>query len=417
MLNTLKLNTLPKGLKLAKTRAELDEIEKFREEIFSKDYPALDNYHSDPHDCYSIIMYTENDKGKITSTARLIFDNPIGFPADSYASNILNQYRRDGKIMIEASRLAISDQAKKGTIALYYGAFYAISVENDIDSVIVVISKNHLKFYMKRLDAKLLVDHLENMNGSGTEFACAEWELCKTSDQFLKWVGLEIKQPKKSPYSKSTWNGYSGSFASIYTHYQREVYQESIPHLKGSVVDLGCGPARIAPLLVDNKSVNRYTGVESSEEMYKLAEFTMNMLNNPSYKVEQQKVEEVNGMYYSALSLLSYYAFPEPVKALRHIFNILLPGGHFVLANPNEKIDQMKIQRNVEKEMMWHTDYEQFKQYNLELASNSQAEFVPMDKLLSQLQSVGFLIVECHQKLYEGGLNFIVSQKPSEMKQ
>lgn len=411
LLNRTKISRLPKGLKVAKTQRDIERVEKFREEIFSKDYPALSNYHNDPHDAFSIIMYTENDDRIITSTARLIFDNPIGFPADDYANDILNKYRKKGIKMVEAGRLAISDEAK-GAISLYYESFFALSVENNINSVIVVINKTHLNFYRNRLRAKVLVNNIENMNGSGLNFACVEWKLNKTSNRFFKWVGLDKRSQKEAPYLISTWNSYSQMFASIYTDYQRKVYQETTQYLQGSVIDLGCGPARLAPLLADNKKISQYIGVEYAQDMFEIAEFTMDKLSIPSFKVLHKKVDEVEGQYTSAVSLLSYYAFSNPIETLRHIFNILKPGANFVLANPNEHLDQVKIQKMVEKEMMWHQDYELFKKYNLELANNPQAEFMPMDQLLRQLQSVGFEIITCHQKYYEGGLNYVVSRKP-----
>lgn len=413
ILDSVKTTRLPEGLKIAKTQKDIERVEKFRKKIFSVDYPDLKNYHNDPHDVFSIIAYTENEKAEIIGTSRLIFDSPMGFPADDYASEILNEHRNNGVKMVEAGRLAISEEGRKnGVITLHYEFFYSMSVENDIDLVIVVINENHVKFYLNRLGARVLAENIENMNGSGWTFACVEWNLNKTSDRFFKWVGLDKASQKKAPYDISTWNSYSQMFASIYTDYQRRVYQEAIQYLQGSVVDLGCGPARLAPLLADNANISQYIGVEYAGDMFEIAEFTMDKLANPSFEVLHQKVEEVKGQFNSAVSLLSYYAFSDPVGTLEHIFKILKPGSKFVLANPNEMLDQVKIQKMVEQEMMWHPDYELFKQYNLELADNTQAEFAPMDQLLKQLQSVGFEIVTCHQKHYEGGLNFVVCRKP-----
>ena len=413
ILDSVKTSQLPKGLKIAKTQADMARVINFRRKIFSVGYPDLKNYRNDPHDAFSIIMYAENAHGDITSTARLIFDNPLGFPADDYAHAALNKHRHKGLKIVEAGRLAISEEGKKNhEIALYYEAFYTIPVENKIDFVVVVINENHVKFYCNRLGAKVLATNIENMNGSGLTFACVEWCLEKTSDRFFKWIGLDNYQQKVAPYAISTWNKYSQMFASIYTDYQRKVYQETCKYLQGSVVDLGCGPARLAPLLIDNKEISEYTGIEYSQDMFEIAQFTMKRLARPSFKVLHQKAEDAKGTYTSAVSLLSYYAFSDPRNTLKHIYSILEPNGIFVVANPNENLDQLKLQKEVEKEMMWHPDYALFRKYNLEIADNSNAEFSSMNQLLMQLQSIGFEIITCHQRYYEGGLNFIVCRKP-----
>ncbi len=419
--DSVSTTRLPKGLKIVKTDAQMEKIEQFREKIFATDYPELGSFHNDLHDPFSIVMYTDNQQGEITSTARLIFDSPVGFPADEYAGDKLNFYRQNGKKMVEAGRLAISEQAgKEGSIAAYYKAFYELSAENKIDSVIVVINQNHVKFYRNRLGAKMLMDGLKNIAGSQFDYACMEWPLENTGTKFFQWAGIgKNKQantlqniPDKAPYAMSTWNKYSQMFASIYTNYQRKVYQEASNYLFGHVLDLGCGPARLAPILVDNKSVSAYTGIEYASEMHEIAEFTMQKLAKPSFTVLHQGVEETKGEFESAVSLLSYYAFSNPISTLKHIFSILKAGACFVIANPNEKLNEPKLLDEVEKEMMWHPDYDAFKKYNLELANNPQAGFISMDQLIKQLMLVGFRVVTCHQNHYEGGLNFIVCEKP-----
>lgn len=426
---TVKTTRLPKGLNIARTDEKIEKVEKFRESIFAKDYPGLGDFHNDVHDPFSIIMYTDNKKGEITSTARLIFDSPVGFPTDEYAKDTLDQYRQQGKKMVEVGRMAISEEVgKEGLISTYYKAFYELSAENNIDSVIVVVNQNHVKFYKNRLGAITLADNLKNIAGSTFNYACMEWLLDKTSNKFFKWAGLdgliekkenskqdELSEIKKAPYAISTWNKYSQMFASIYTDYQRKVYQEASQYLHGTVLDLGCGPARLAPLLVDNDNISGYTGVEYAVEMVEIAEFTMERLSKSSYSVLHQKVEDVEGVYTSAVSLLSYYAFSNPVNTLKHIFGLLEAGSPFIIANPNEKLNQPKLLDEIEKEMMWHPDYDAFKSYNLELANNPQAGFISMDHLIQQLMLVGFQIVTCHQNHYEGGLNFIVCEKPLEI--
>jgi len=47
----------------------------------------------------------------------------------------------------------------------------------------------------------------------------------------------------------------------------------------------------------------------------------------------------------------------------------------------------------------------------LQLAGNTQANFIEMDELISLVQEVGFMVQECHQNHFLGGLNFLVLKK------
>ncbi|WP_298610206.1 methyltransferase domain-containing protein [uncultured Thiothrix sp.] len=222
---------------------------------------------------------------------------------------------------------------------------------------------------------------------------------------------LDINEKQKYRYPESDWNSYARLFAAVTTSVQLAVYREACLHLHGKVVDCGCGSAKIAPFLADNEQVSNYTGIDYSAEMVTAAEWVVSTLERESFSIQHSKIEDAVGCYDSAVSIQSYYAWPEPLVTLRHIADLLVEGGQFVLATPNPSLSLTKLAKDARKELVAHPDFQAFQDYNLQLAANPQANFVSMDALIKQVQLVGFEVLECHQKHFQGGLNFLVLRK------
>jgi len=213
-------------------------------------------------------------------------------------------------------------------------------------------------------------------------------------------------------YQAETWDNYAGCFASVTTPFQMELYNECVQHLKGDVVDLGCGAAKVAAFLAGMPEVMSYTGVDCSKEMVAEAESILARLPGLNGRIVESTLEQLPlSGFTSAVSTNSYYAWPEPVPVLEHIHHCLAEGAVLVLATPNENLDMVELLRQSEKALLAHPHFELFKKENMKLAGNGEANFVKMDTLVSQLHSAGFNIVECHQRLFRGGINFIVSKK------
>lgn len=215
-------------------------------------------------------------------------------------------------------------------------------------------------------------------------------------------------------YPVSEWEKYARLHASVTTSFQLAVYKEACKYLSGSIVDCGCGTAKIAPLLADNNTVISYTGVDFAEEMVIVSKWILQKLQQKSFTIEHSKIEELKGkegFFNSGVSIQSYYSWPNPLLVLRHIYKMLASGGVFVLVTPNQSLSLEKLAKESEKELIAHPDFEAFKEYNLQLAGNTQANFISMDGLISQAQEVGFKVQECHQNHFLGGLNFLVLKK------
>jgi hypothetical protein len=162
--------------------------------------------------------------------------------------------------------------------------------------------------------------------------------------------------------------------------------------------------------LVERKKANNPTFKVVND----IAKYTLDKVNNPYFKVIHTSVDKAQGLYDFGVSLQSYYAWPNPIESLEHSFSLLNNGASFVIAAPNPSLDQKKLFKSAQCELMWHPDYEAFKEHNMQLANQQGANFVYMNVLVEQLQMVGFMIDSCHQSHYEGEVNFVVCHKPKK---
>lgn len=212
-------------------------------------------------------------------------------------------------------------------------------------------------------------------------------------------------------YKTEEWNGYAYCHASVFSSFQFELFRETAKHLQGDIVDCGCGSSRLAPFLADQVKVSSYTGVDAAEEMVEVARDLIAQLSDDRFKIVHCKIEDVHQKFTSAVSIHSYYSWPKPEVVLRQIYELLLPDSLFVLATPNASLDMPRLLKEAEKELICHPHYSDFKRFNMQFANNPQARFISMDRLVKQVQDVGFKVQECNQKHYLGGVNLLLLKK------
>lgn len=213
-------------------------------------------------------------------------------------------------------------------------------------------------------------------------------------------------------YKPDTWNIYAQYFFGVTTSFQLDLYRAAAGYLKGDVIDFGCGTAKLAPMVLDNPSVNSYIGIDASEEMISLAQLLSKLLGKTKFNLIHGEIESLaHQRYASGVSINSYYSWPDPIKTLAHIYDMLEDGAIFVLATPNDRFNMRKILYQCEKELIGHPYFEIFKQMNLSLAENDGAGFLAMDALIRQIQHAGFRVQNCNQSFYADGMNFLVATK------
>lgn len=167
--------------------------------------------------------------------------------------------------------------------------------------------------------------------------------------------------------------------------------------LSGCVADYGCGAGKIIPFLAQRDAVTSYIGIDSAAEMiakasWMAAQFPQICARLVCEKIEDTTLHRVD----SALSINNHYTWRDTKSILRQVYRQLRTDGVFALAAINLDIDMGRLLSEAEVEVVCRSD-------GLVLKSRND--------LITEVQSVGFHVVEAHQKLYLGGLNFLVLRK------
>ncbi len=210
----------------------------------------------------------------------------------------------------------------------------------------------------------------------------------------------------------SVFNRYSSPFAWVTPFCVAEVYEEAARHLNGAIVDCGCGPCKLAPYLVENREVLGYLGVDYSPEMVGLGQQLLEKLDDPRFQVQCASVEDIEGEFDCAVSLQSYYAWPNPYRALQRIYDTLVPGGKLVLATINQYLDIDALLKSASRDWLLNPQWCEYETHNRLIVNSLQDQLDDIDKLISVIKSVGFELQEAHTRHYNGGLSFVVLNRP-----
>lgn len=206
-------------------------------------------------------------------------------------------------------------------------------------------------------------------------------------------------------------NDYAPLFAAITPACVREVYLETAGLVNGSVIDCGSGPCKMASYLADTPDLLSYIGVDYSREMVALGQQLLSQLGDKRFSVQCDSVDNIRGEFDNAISLQSYYAWPNHIKSLTRIHQSLVPGGKFVLGTANNCLDLNALLAEASKDWMLNPLWDPYVQHNRSIAQKTTGRFDCLDTLIGELRSVGFVVVEAHTRFYDGGLNYVVCIK------
>ena len=193
----------------------------------------------------------------------------------------------------------------------------------------------------------------------------------------------------------------------LQSRYQRDAFELS-QDLAKAQADLSQINQKFEQLAIEKNQIEQWaiqykTQAQASIERINEKEAQINRLHS--------KIEDVHAQFTAGVSIQSYYAWPNPIATLSSIYALLAPQSVFILATPNTDLPIEQLLIDAEKELIAHPDFAAYKRYNLQLAMNPQANFISMDALIKQVQQVGFHVIECHQRHFRGGLNFLVLSK------
>jgi len=189
---SLNTEDISDKLKVVKSKHELNEVREFRKTEYSKLLPDIKGFFSDPHDDYSVTLFSRDASGNISSTGRLAFDGPLGLPEENLVADLIIKHRKANLKLAEYGRLIIRETGAK-LVKEYYKSIYLIAINNGIDSVIVVSKKKDIYFYEKLIGTKVLSTDVNETFGGTEPYACLEWRLEETRPRFFKWC--QMPQP------------------------------------------------------------------------------------------------------------------------------------------------------------------------------------------------------------------------------
>jgi hypothetical protein len=102
----------------------------------------------------SVTFVAEDDQGCSAGTLTVVFDSPIGLPADELYKKEIDEIRNSGRQICEFVSLGISNRAKnpiKILASLIYCAYLHAWSENNSRELIITIHSRFEKFYCRRI--------------------------------------------------------------------------------------------------------------------------------------------------------------------------------------------------------------------------------------------------------------------------
>ncbi len=386
-----KVNPL---VKIATTEKELEKVFFLREKTYARYYPDLKVGSIKDDDYYSLILFTEDETEKLTSTCRLLLDNPKGLSEEKqYGNNHLQQLRKEGNFLAEWGR-AVIGRGSKISIMEYIPVLETIAQSIGVNKIFVFNRDCDVQRILGKASFAEVIKKTEENFGSKHTFTAMQLNV-------------------SSRYEVNEWNEYASSFLTITTCYQSELLKYCASLLFGNVVDLGSGCAKLAPYLKNNNKIYSYKAVDASQQMYELGQYVLNKIGKKNFSIEKNYIEQhkANKKYSSAVSINSLYSWNNPAKVLQHIFNMLEDKGLFVLATINPNLDMKKLLNNVEVDLLFHPDFDKFQKINTCLANNNNANILPLDELLSLVHTSGFTVLDVRSDFYEKGVTLVLLEK------
>lgn len=171
------------------SKGEMPAIEMLRQSQFKR-YPEVGRV-IDRYDQNSCILYAKNDENHVTSTGRIVFDSPMGLPADIYAKGEIDKLREQGFDLVEISKFAIAPEAK-GILRFYLWAYYEIAIELGIDALVSINPIKDVRVYEKIYSAEVLLSDIGQNYGTNSTFALLEHNIQRAKPSLSKWLGEKL---------------------------------------------------------------------------------------------------------------------------------------------------------------------------------------------------------------------------------
>lgn len=393
-----KVHCLNPSIKVVSSHDDVSKVLALRQSVYPDLYPESQVHELDEFDYYSILLFTEDTEGKAMSCCRLVLDNPNGFVEEASYAPFIKQFRQHNQKLLECGRCIVTTNS----------SIRAVDYLNVIQNLALTLKVAHILMFNRQKDVYRLLANVNNikvLTSSDKKFGG------KQKFSAMLWT-MVTNQP--TIYEKNVWDDYAYSFMTVTTSFQSELLTQASKYLYGNVIDCGAGCAKIAPYLKHHQKIISYTGVDACLTMCQLGEKVLKKVNKPSFKMMHTYIEhlDTNILYDSAVSINSLYTWQNPTKVLAHIYNLLKSGGVLVLANVNINLDINQLVKQVEADLLMHPDADIFHTFNLRIADNQQAHRYSLNDLIAIVQQAGFMVKQCHDSFFNGGVSFLLLTKP-----
>lgn len=396
---------LPDGIFAVTNESEMERIIEFKKSYCSDDRPGVSEFHFDGFESNSVILFGVDDNENITSTMRVLFDSTKGFPEEDRMPESFNAMRKNGKKFAEIGRLVITSHQRK-LLRKYYKAAYDIAMVLEYDYLFWVMKKSNLPSHEKLMHTEVLSENMgHSWDQEQAELCLVIWDIHEHQPAFHKWIAKE----NISKFDK--WDNYSPYHLGVLTSVQHEVYTAVSQKLSGNVADLGCGSGRIMGYIQNNPNVISYTGIDASTEMIKQATWLKEKLSFTKANLINNRIENMKGTFDSIFTIHSFYTWPDQMKTLDSIRNLLADKGRLIIVTPSNKFDTKKLSEMVNREILGHPYHDDFLKINYDIASNHQ--YASLDDVIGQVRNSGFKVVAAHGKYFLGGASYLELEKAS----
>ncbi|GGJ32874.1 methyltransferase domain-containing protein [Deinococcus roseus] len=180
-----------------------------------------------------------------------------------------------------------------------------------------------------------------------------------------------------------------------YLKFQQEreaPFLDLVSHLKPlqapSIIDLGCGPGNLTVKLLEAYPDAQVLGIDSSPEMLVRAA----ALSSEQVQFAMQDLREISGSYDIVFSHAVLQWVPDHPAVLRHLWNLLKPGGQVAVQLPSN-FDHPT--HTIARGLIAKEPYREHVQ-----AEGAHRNVLPIEQYAEILYDLGGQDIQCYQKVY-----------------
>jgi len=150
-------------------------------------------------------LVAEDNKGEIRGAITLVFDSPIGLPADELYNEEIDELRNSGRKICELISFGVNEAARgsiKILAILYYSAYLLAWRKNKATDFLVTVAEYHENFYCRAIKFKKIgaVRNYAKVNGIPTVLLNLPLELpdlLKDKERIFPLYMLEYSKPEE----------------------------------------------------------------------------------------------------------------------------------------------------------------------------------------------------------------------------